>query len=105
MCKVTLLAVDLAKDVFQVAGFTRKQKVVFHKQIRRKNLLEFMVQQSPCEVVMEACYSSHYWAAASRIWVTPSDCCPLSMSPPLCVETKVTVTTLLRLLKRLVERT
>jgi len=62
MCKVTLLAVDLAKDVFQVAGFTRKQKVVFNKQIRRKNLLEFMVQQSPCEVVMEACYSSHYWA-------------------------------------------
>ena len=105
MCKVTLLAVDLAKDVFQVAGFTRKQKVVFNKQIRRKNLLEFMVQQSPCEVVMEACYSSHYWTRCFENMGHTVRCCPLSMSPPLCVETKVTVTTLLRLLKRLVERT
>jgi len=62
MCKVTLLAADLAKDVFQVAGFTRQLKVVFNKQIRRKNLLEFMAKQQPCEVVMEACYSSHHWA-------------------------------------------
>lgn len=62
MSKVTLLAVDLAKDVFQVAGFTDQLKVVFNKQIRRSELVEFMVQQAPCEIVMEACYSSHHWA-------------------------------------------
>ena len=62
MSKVTLLAVDLAKDVFQVAGFTEQLKVVFNKQIRRKELANLMAQQPPCEVAMEACYTSHYWA-------------------------------------------
>ena len=62
MNKVTLISVDLAKDVFQVAGFTDRMKVVFNRQVKRKDLHTFMVQQPACEVVMEACYSSHYWA-------------------------------------------
>ena len=61
MSKVTLLSLDLAKDVFQVAGFTDRMKEIFNRQIRRKDLSVFMAQQQPCEVVMEACYSSHYW--------------------------------------------
>lgn len=62
MSKVTLIAVDLAKDVFQVAGFSARLKEVFNKQVRRKDLMDFMMKQPPTEVVMEACYSSHYWA-------------------------------------------
>ena len=62
MSKVTLISVDLAKDVFQVGGFTERLDADFNKQIKRRKLAEFMVQQPPCEVVMEACYSSHYWA-------------------------------------------
>ena len=62
MNKVTVLSVDLAKDVFQVAGFTDSLSEVFNRQIKRDNLSAFMAQQPPCEVVMEACYSSHYWA-------------------------------------------
>lgn len=62
MNKVTLLSVDLAKDVFQVAGFTDHLSEVFNRQIKRNNLSAFMAQQPPCVVVMEACYSSHYWA-------------------------------------------
>ena len=62
MKKVTLLSVDLAKDVFQVAGFTEQMKQVFNRQIKRKDLHIFMAQQPMCEVAMEACYSSHYWA-------------------------------------------
>ena len=62
MSKVTLISVDLAKDVFQVAGFTDRLKEVFNRQIKRKDLHCFMAQQPACEVVMEACCSSHYWA-------------------------------------------
>ena len=62
MNKVTLISVDLAKDVFQVGGFTDRLKVDFNRQIKRKDLRSFMAQQPACEVVMEACYSSHYWA-------------------------------------------
>jgi len=62
MNKVTLISVDLAKDVFQVAGFNDRLKEDFNRRIKRKDLHNFMVQQPACEVVMEACYSSHYWA-------------------------------------------
>jgi transposase len=39
----------------------RHQQVTFNKQLRRSELVAFMQQQPPVEVVMEACYSSHYW--------------------------------------------
>jgi len=45
MNKVTLISVDLAKDVFQVAGFTDRMKEVFTRQVKRKDLHTFMVQQ------------------------------------------------------------
>jgi len=59
MNKATLLAVDLAEEVFQVAGFTDRMKEDFNRQIKRKDLHSFMARQPACEVVMEACYSSH----------------------------------------------
>ena len=37
MNKVTLLAVDLAKDVFQVAGFSAELVEVFNKRIKRRD--------------------------------------------------------------------
>lgn len=62
MAKHNLVSVDLAKNVFQVCGMTRQQKVTFNKSVRRRELAEFMANQPPVEVAMEACYSSHYWA-------------------------------------------
>lgn len=62
MVKHNLIAIDLAKNVFQVCGISSRNKVVFNKQLKRKAVLAFMTNQPPCEVAMEACYSSHYWA-------------------------------------------
>lgn len=62
MQKHNLVAIDLAKNVFQVCGMSRHQKVTFNKQLRRHELVEFMLHQPPVAVAMEACYSSHYWA-------------------------------------------
>jgi transposase len=36
-------------------------KPQFNKKLERKELLDFMRQPLPTVVVMEACYSSHYW--------------------------------------------
>jgi transposase len=36
-------------------------KPQFNKRLKRHQLLDFMGQQAPTMVVMEACYSSHYW--------------------------------------------
>lgn len=61
MSKVTLITIDLAKDVFQIAGFNSRLKCDYNKRLKRSAVMEFMSQQAPCEVVIEACYSSHYW--------------------------------------------
>lgn len=62
MAKHNLIAIDLAKNVFQACGLTHNQKIAFNKSLKRKELAEFMANQPPVEVAMEACYSSHYWA-------------------------------------------
>jgi transposase len=61
MSELNLIAVDLAKNVFQVCGMTQDYKVIFNKQLRRQELAPFMTRQPAVEVAMEACYSSHYW--------------------------------------------
>lgn len=61
MSKTTLITVDLAKDVFQAAGFNDRLKSDFNKRLKRREIAQFIAQQPPCELVMEACYSSHYW--------------------------------------------
>lgn len=62
MNKVTLISIDLAKDVFQVAGFDKNMKVLSNKQLNRRALHAFIANSPSSEIVMEACYSSHYWA-------------------------------------------
>jgi len=59
--KVSTISIDLAKNVFQVMGFTHRRKTVFNKRLNRVQLAEFMQMHPPCRVIMEACYSSHYW--------------------------------------------
>lgn len=61
MRELNLIAIDLAKNVFQICGMTREHKVIFNRQVRRQELTLFMAQQPPVELAMEACYSSHYW--------------------------------------------
>jgi transposase len=60
--KLRTIGIDLAKNVFQVCGVNEHMKPQFNKRLKRNQLLNFMRQQPPTMVVMEACYSSHYWA-------------------------------------------
>ena len=57
----TVIGVDLAKTVFQVA-IMANGKLISNKQVRRASLHSLMANQPPSIVAMEACYSSHYWA-------------------------------------------
>ena len=59
--KLKTITIDLAKNVFQVCGVNEHIKPQFNKKLKRSELLDFMRQQSSTTVVMEACYSSHYW--------------------------------------------
>ena len=56
------IAVDIAKDVFEIA-LSHEPGVVNEKhRVTRKKLLSFFVNQQPATVVMEACGSAHHWA-------------------------------------------
>jgi len=58
----TLVAVDLAKSVFQIAVSDRPGRVTRRERLQRDQLLEFFAQLPPSVVIMEACGSAHYWA-------------------------------------------
>lgn len=57
----TLVAVDIAKEVFEVGVSDRPGRVVRRRRLARFEFLEFFVQLPPATVVMEACGSAHYW--------------------------------------------
>lgn len=57
----TVIAVDLAKSVFEVAVSTTPGVVSERKRLSRKKFSEFIAQHQPATVVMEACGTSHFW--------------------------------------------
>lgn len=61
MNKNTVIGIDLAKTVFQIAVMS-DNKIISNKRVNRKQLRQFMTNHPVTTVVMEACYSSHYWA-------------------------------------------
>ena len=61
MNNVTLLAIDLAKNVFQLHGINIKKEVVLKQKISRNKLLEFIANMNQCDIYMEACGSANFW--------------------------------------------
>jgi transposase len=62
MNKVSVVGLDLAKNVFQVHGVDEAGGVVLRKQLKRSQMQRFFARLSPCLVGMEACGGAHYWA-------------------------------------------
>lgn len=62
MNKFNTIAIDLAKNVFQVHINNAHGKELSSKQVRRAQLLPYIAKQSRSLVAMEACGGSHYWA-------------------------------------------
>jgi transposase len=64
--KITVLGIDLAKNVFQLHGVDDQGTVVVRKKLTRPKLLPFVAQLAPCRIGMEACQGAHYWAREMR---------------------------------------
>lgn len=62
MENVTIIGIDLAKNVFQLHGATAEGSVVFRKRLSRPQFQRFMARHPACTVAMEACPGSHFWA-------------------------------------------
>lgn len=61
----TTVAIDLAKDVFELAYCSVPGVVSSRKRLRRNQLTRAFDNVAPMTIVMEACGSAHYWA---RTW-------------------------------------
>ncbi len=59
--EISVLGIDLAKNVFQVHGVNHQGQGVFKKTLSRKGLILFVANLPPCMIAMEACGGSHYW--------------------------------------------
>ena len=54
MSEISMIGLDLAKNVFQVHGIDASGKVVLQRQLRRGAVEKFFAQLAPCLVGMEA---------------------------------------------------
>jgi transposase len=76
MSEVRTIGLDLSKTVLQVHGADASGAVVFRKQLRRRQVLEFIDRQPHCLVAMEACGSCHFSARKiGRLGHDPSGLC------------------------------
>lgn len=62
MKQISVLGIDLAKNVFQLHGVNERGQVVLRKQLKRSQMPAFCAKLPPCLVGMEACGGAHYWA-------------------------------------------
>jgi len=62
MGEISMIGLDLAKNVFQIHGVDASGQVVLRRQLRRNAVEKFFAQLPACKVGMEACGSAHHWA-------------------------------------------
>src|SRR5260370_9226116 len=62
MGEISMIGLDLAKNVFQVHGVDASGAVVVRRQLRRGQVEKFFAQLPACTVGLEACGSAHHWA-------------------------------------------
>lgn len=62
MNNISVIGLDLAKNVFQVHGVDAHGEVVIRKRLKRRDVRKFFAQLEPCLIGMEACGGMHYWS-------------------------------------------
>lgn len=58
----TTVAIDLAKEVFELAFADGRGRIIERKRLSRRAFQRSLENRPPLAVVMEACGSAHYWA-------------------------------------------
>jgi transposase len=62
MGEISMIGLDLAKNVFQVHGVDASGALVLRRQLRRNQVEKFFARLPPAQVGLEACGSAHHWA-------------------------------------------
>jgi transposase len=61
MNEITLIGIDLAKNIFRINCLDKNGKRVMNKNLHRESVIQFFAPLAECTVAMEACASAHYW--------------------------------------------
>jgi len=64
--QISVVGIDLAKEVFQLHGADEKGREIFNKKVSRAKLLHEVAKLPRCLIGMEACGGAHYWARTFR---------------------------------------
>jgi transposase len=62
MSEVSIIGLDITKNVFHAHGADASGRALFSRKISRTKLLEFFARQPRCLVALEACGGAHHWA-------------------------------------------
>jgi transposase len=64
--QLSVLGIDLAKQVFHLVGMDRHGTIVVRKRLYRAQVMAFIATLPPALIGMEACGGAHYWARRFR---------------------------------------
>jgi len=62
MREVSVIGLDLAKQLFQLHGVDAHGRVVLRRRLRRSQMEGFFASLPPCLVGVESCPGAHHWA-------------------------------------------
>jgi len=66
MRNTNVLAIDLAKNSFQVCKTDKYGRVIFNKALSRKELVTLLRKENQSLVAMESCGGAHYWCRKAK---------------------------------------
>ena len=67
MSNNNILAIDLAKNCFQLCKLSPHGKVIYNRELSRKKLKEALAKEKIALVAMESCSGAHYWARLAKL--------------------------------------
>jgi transposase len=66
MKKLSVVGIDIAKQVFHLVGMDEQGTILVRKRLYRAQVMAFITQLPPTLIGMEACGGAHYWARCFR---------------------------------------
>ena len=77
MKNTTTISIDLAKDIFQVAIFSKHGNLISNQAMKSKRMVELIAKHPEANILMEACESAHYWGrrfskAGHAVYLVPA---------------------------------
>ena len=86
----TVIAVDLAKDVIEVAIANHSGKILERLRLNRTQFQKLLVKREPATIVFEACGTAHHWGAWPLGSTIQYASCPPNMLHPTDSAIKLT---------------